>query len=357
MQWRAWPGGAVRLTARACRRPLPPQLPLQGQLTDFVVDIAEPSVTARLQERYDLATDGCGIAAAWLPPGAELSIFCHSPPPTAQLVPSTVADPQRQVAVSHRAAQFVGFELQQMSCVRVALAEFGTSRPVAGARIRFFMAQDELGNLCDAPLGALETGEDGATGWMHARTGALVRAEVAGLPWKYLGMDSMERVCEQEQMLRLTGEHEMRWYVPKKPSVSVRVHDAASGERVIGIRYRVMSRPHTAELPPSRVSFGGTLLLDARVRCEPFSALPLRGARPGCVAVSFPTVTHRGVADSGLWPAACMLDSHRAQAGPHLRPGIPDCCRMHEPHELCALIELCASLCTCWPVGCKPARC
>ena len=41
------------------------------------------------------------------------------------------------------------------------------------------------------------------------------------------------------------------------------MHDAASGERVIGIRYRVMTRPHGAVAPQPRVSFGGTLLLDA----------------------------------------------------------------------------------------------
>jgi hypothetical protein len=63
-------------------------------------------------------------------------------------------------------------------------------------------------------------------------------------------------------MVRLVSEHEMHWYVPKKPSVSVRVHDAASGERVIGIRYHVMTRPHGAPVPQHRVSFGGTLVLD-----------------------------------------------------------------------------------------------
>ena len=73
----------------------------------------------------------------------------------------------------------------------------------------------------------------------------------------------MERVSEQQTMVRLVDKHEMNWYVPRKPSISVRVHDAASGERVIGIRYRVMTRPHGAVAPQPRVSFGGTLLLDA----------------------------------------------------------------------------------------------
>jgi hypothetical protein len=238
---------------------------LQAQLMDFVVENAEPGVTARLQERYELTTDSKGIAMAWLPPGAELSVFCHTPVAAEAVLPSTIANPQRHIAVSHRAAQFVGFELQQVSRIRVVLAEFGTGLPVAGASIRFVMAQDELGNLCDAELGVLATSAQGCTDWVCARTGALVRAEIAELPWKYLGMDSMERVCDQEQMLRLVDEHEVQWYVPKKPTVSVRVHDAASGERVIGIHYRVMCRPHSAEPPASRVSFGGTLLLDTRV--------------------------------------------------------------------------------------------
>lgn len=80
---------------------------------------------------------------------------------------------------------------------------------------------------------------------------------------QYLGMDAMERVSDQETMVRLINEHEMSWSVPRKPSVSVRVHDAASGERVIGIRYRVMTRPHGSVAPQPRVSFGGTLIMDA----------------------------------------------------------------------------------------------
>jgi hypothetical protein len=75
-------------------------------------------------------------------------------------------------------------------------------------------------------------------------------------------MDAMERVNEQETMVRLVSKHELNWYAPRKPSISVRVHDAASGERVIGIRYRVMTRPHGAAAPQARVSFGGALMFD-----------------------------------------------------------------------------------------------
>ena len=135
--------------------------------------------------------------------------------------------------------------------------------PIAGARVQFVMSQDETGDLVDIVLKVLETSEEGYTEWVHSRTGTLVRAELEQLPWKYLGMDAMERVSEQQTMVRLVDKHELNWYVPKKPSVSVRVHDAASGERVIGIRYRVMTRPHGAVAPQPRVSFGGTLLLDA----------------------------------------------------------------------------------------------
>lgn len=238
---------------------------LQAQLIDYVVENSEPTVTARLQEHYELTTDSQGLAGAWLPPGAELSVLCHPPPQEHQSVPSSIAEPLRHLAVSHN-SQFVGFEVQQMSSVRVRLCEFGTSLPIAGARVRFVMSQDETGDLVDIVLTVLETSEEGCTKWVHSRTGALIRAELEHLPWKYLGMDAMERVSDQQTMVRLVSEHEMNWYVPKKPSVSVRVHDAASGERVIGIRYRVMTRPHGAAAPQPRVSFGGTLLFDAAGR-------------------------------------------------------------------------------------------
>jgi hypothetical protein len=157
-------------------------LPVQGQLIDYVVENAEPVVTSRLQEHYDLKTDAEGLAGAWLPPGAELSVLCQ-PSPQEQDMLSTIEDPQRHVAVSH-SSQFVGFELQQMSCVRVRLHEFGTSLPISGARIRFMMTQNEAGDLVDVVLKVLETSEEGYTEWVHCRTGALVRAELEFLPWK-----------------------------------------------------------------------------------------------------------------------------------------------------------------------------
>lgn len=79
---------------------------------------------------------------------------------------------------------------------------------------------------------------------------------------QYLGMDAIERVVDQEQARRMVGAHTFAWFVPRKPRVSVRVHDAASGERVIGVRYRVMTRPHMQPVPARRVSFGGSLIID-----------------------------------------------------------------------------------------------
>lgn len=77
----------------------------------------------------------------------------------------------------------------------------------------------------------------------------------------YLSMDAIERVIDQEQTRRMVGAHTFTWFVPRKPRVSVRVHDAASGERVIGVRYRVMSHAHMQPAPARRVSFGGTQVI------------------------------------------------------------------------------------------------
>lgn len=77
-------------------------------------------------------------------------------------------------------------------------------------------------------------------------------------------MDAIERVMDQEQTRRMVGAYTFTWFVPRKPRVSVRVHDAASGERVIGVRYRVMSQPHMRPAPARRVSFGGSQVIDDR---------------------------------------------------------------------------------------------
>lgn len=75
-------------------------------------------------------------------------------------------------------------------------------------------------------------------------------------------MDSIERVVDQEQARRMVGAHTFAWFVPRKPRVSVRVHDAASGERVIGVRYRVMAQAHMQPAPARRVSFGGSQIIE-----------------------------------------------------------------------------------------------
>lgn len=162
---------------------------MQAQLIDYVVENSEPSVTSRLQERYELTTDSQGLTGAWLPPGAEISVLCHAPPKDDQSIPSSIMDPLRHLTISHD-LHFVGFELQQMSCVRVHLSEFGNGLPIKGARVRFVMSQDETGNLVDIVLKVLETSEEGRTDWVYSRTGTLVRAELEKLPWKVSGKRS-----------------------------------------------------------------------------------------------------------------------------------------------------------------------
>ena len=102
-------------------------------------------------------------------------------------------------------------------------------------------------------------------------------------------MDAIERVVDQEQTRRMVGAYTFTWFVPRKPRVSVRVHDAASGERVIGVRYRVMSQPHMRPAPARRVSFGGSQVIDdqdPQVRlcttCHRTSTSPLQNAPRLC---------------------------------------------------------------------------
>lgn len=159
---------------------------LQAQIVDYVVEVNEDTVVANIQERYDLQSDAEGLASVWLPPGAKVSIHCQAPSaaswPEAAAAPLTVLDAHRQVAVSARREQFVGFELQQLAQVQMYLREFGTNAPISGATIRFVMTHDERGDDVQMALGDQVTGDDGRTEWIKGHTGTLVRADIVHLP-------------------------------------------------------------------------------------------------------------------------------------------------------------------------------
>jgi hypothetical protein len=230
-------------------------------MVDYIIENASPSVTARISDRHELSSDKDGLAHAWLPPGSTVTVLCQTHHAAVEHGGLEPVDGSRRVAISYRNPQFIGFELRQSARIAVTLREFGTNIPVPGAQIVFTMTQDENGEFVDDVIGTVETMSDGRTPWIRGRTGTLVRADIVSLPHEFLGLDSIDRVCEQEHTWRLTGEHMVHWNVPRKPRVCVRAHDAASGERIVGVHYRVMMRRHAQRPPGARVSFGGAELL------------------------------------------------------------------------------------------------
>ena len=139
------------------------------------------------------------------------------------------------------------------------------------------ITEDEDGNLLEDPLLVAEavTNDEGSTGAIAARSGCLLQARLIKLPEQYLDMQYMDRVVEQQSTVRLTDEHTMRWEVPRKPQLAIRVHDAASGERVHGVQYRLMVRHHAPSKPQARVSFGGGITLPrSRQHLQPFMRHP-----------------------------------------------------------------------------------
>lgn len=111
---------------------------LQAQLIDFVVESSEPYVLEGVQDHYELETSEDGLAEAWLPPGAVLSLHClPTDTQTAEGLPLAfeAIEEQRQISVSHRSRQFVGFELQQTARLTIVLHEFGKPHAIEGAKI------------------------------------------------------------------------------------------------------------------------------------------------------------------------------------------------------------------------------
>lgn len=241
---------------------------MQKQLVDFVVENAEASVLDSVPDHFDVTTAADGLADVWLPPGAEASVQCLG-----LAVPGggpggyEADDAERRIVVSCRREQFVAFELHETARLRVRLRDAAPgAAALAGAVVRFVQTEDERGErVHDGGAVTLETDASGTTAWFMGRAGALMRTELVSVPPGFLSIADLDCDVPQQQVVRLTGEHTLAWRVPRKPRVEVRVHDAASGERIIGVQFRVMGRPHAASEVQPRVSFGGAKLLGASV--------------------------------------------------------------------------------------------
>jgi hypothetical protein len=250
---------------------------VQAQLIDYVVGRQEHSVVANVPVHFDIVTDSHGIAELWLPPTAEARVMCVPKPTLADAERHFKLDEsQRLIIVSHRKEQFVAFELHESARLAVTVRAFDSGEAVEGVRVCCRMIQDERGEAVPAATcDSLLTGRDGHTPWFRGRAGTFVQAEIVDLPHEYLHLEYMAHVMDQLQCLRLTGSHELQWQVPRKPRVLIHVRDATSGERVVGVQYRVMVQPHTPPTAQPRVSLDAARVLDmpAEVRALP-SSLP-----------------------------------------------------------------------------------
>lgn len=255
------------------------RLSVQTQLVDHVIESSEPCVTEAVPDHFEVATGEDGLCELWLPPGAQASVQCLPPPSQCGATASeaqensgnappllAAAEPERLLVVSHRHEQFVGFHVFQRAALRITVRELGSSTRIPGVRVRVTLIEDERGATVTTipsnsqparqPVLDLVTGPDGTTPTYHGRAGALVRADVVDLPAAYLHMRFLDRVLDQPHTVRLAGSHSLEWQLPRKPKVMVQVHDAASGERVLGVRFRILVQPHAPAVVRPRVSFG-----------------------------------------------------------------------------------------------------
>ena len=248
---------------------------MQVQLANDAVESTQPEVVARVPEHLALETDDDGVVTAWLPPGSQATVQCvPSDHDAAPVWRSDGGCAQRDITVSDAAEQRVTFELPKPAWLTVAVRELGTNAPVAGVTVRFTMIETEYGELgADASAGSagtheLLTDESGRTPPFEGRAGALLRADVATLPPQLLAMQFLDHAMEQPRVVRLMSAHTLEWVLPRKPRVEVAAHDAASGERIVGVRFRVMARPHSPRAPRPRVSFGGAHLAPGACMAE-----------------------------------------------------------------------------------------
>jgi hypothetical protein len=238
---------------------------VQEQLIDHVIHSSERSVTAAIPEHEHAVTGASGHAELLLPPGATVSVQCvPSGADASDALVQHALTARHTFVVASQPEQRVALTLPRPASLTVVVRELGTEAGVCNAEVRCLVIEDELGQSVDGAARDVQsrlhaTDQDGRTAPFAGRAGMLVRAELASLPPELLPMAYLDRLLDQQHVMRLTGVHELEWVVPRKPRIRVCSHDAASGEQVVGVRYRVMTRRHTPAALQPQVSFGGAL--------------------------------------------------------------------------------------------------
>jgi hypothetical protein len=208
-----------------------------------------------------------------------------------------IGQTERVITISEDVKQSITFIAMKCAYIRTTLHDLSSRQAIEGALVTFIMVEDEEGNLCANVIGSRSTNADGCVKWLPAPAGCLVRAELSAWPEQYLSLECLDIEHRSDRVVRMHHCHTLEWLLPRKPQVrvsllamcdraqtliasfvgtdcllqqqhqqgyealrrlQVQMHDAASGERVHGVRYKVMSSPQAAKPRPPRVSFGGS---------------------------------------------------------------------------------------------------
>lgn len=227
---------------------------MQAQMIDHIVDARHTDPCANVSRYLQLHTDDHGKADALVPPGARLQVQCM--PRIDRPTPAWLQALQRShqaVLVKPDGEQHVQLAVPLPAALVVTIRDATTQQPVAGCRVRLRVVQDAYGKAVQAhhcPVhDSLETETDasGCTAAFDSCLGAVVHAELLAVPQTYLHLDYLNQAAEQPRTVRLEGQDMLQWVIPRKPRIGVCAHDAASGERVIGVRLRVLAVPRSLQ--------------------------------------------------------------------------------------------------------------
>ena len=225
---------------------------VQDQIVDHAVDSRHVDPCADVPRQVQLVTDHLGTAEALVPPTAQLHIQCRpcvAAPSAAWL--HALSSSSQVLRAGTDAQQSVQLALPMPASLVVTIRDAVTQQPVAGCTVRLSVLQDAFGNALQAEgrsaHDALDTTTDnsGCSAAFHGCVGALVHAELVSVPDTFLHLDFLDQATEQPRTVRLEGENVLEWVIPQKPRIAICAHDAASGERVIGVRLQVLAVPRS----------------------------------------------------------------------------------------------------------------
>mmetsp|Transcript_4901 Transcript_4901/g.13669 ORF Transcript_4901/g.13669 Transcript_4901/m.13669 type:complete len:1418 (+) Transcript_4901:25-4278(+) len=204
-------------------------------LVDWVVESHEQTAIEHITRDFELESDADGLIRVSLAPLSLVRVLTNA---EGEFEEEEMVE---DVEISEQPEQFVGFNFERKCHLETSLYDAVTNEALEGVRVQLVLLEDENQEVVDPPKVLLEEYSDsnGCMETLSLRAGSRVMVKVLEAPFYHLapryapgGSDTM--------YFRVTGRHEAKISLPRKPRIKINVYDVTSGEEVMGVKFRVL---------------------------------------------------------------------------------------------------------------------